>query len=522
LILLCAGPKNKLADLDAQEIKMTDTEEKTTTLEVPRLLREMETPLLLEKLKNLKEEMHEIKTILYTRLSEGEESLLDEIKKEFPEYSQDYSPQDNKRPYLAENEVLSSLAKIGEKAVANKVVPFHNDNEDEKNSVHSSGIAVDESEKRITHKRLKKITKGRKRGTNWSIQIRGTSDILNTMIEYLKDHPDVKALKGNIIKADTNTESQIQALLKYKQQTSELIVLKVLKSCAGSHDITTENLNIDLAPVKNQQHLKQMIKNVLENTSTDSGTCFEKGFFVLPERNTEHITMNHAVNLIQNVGIARAGVQWAEMHYPKRYFDKAIVQINWEKNKKTEKQLLDRAEDILAHLRPWQTYVHNIYLSDPDPRTIYVVLDRKGNTGKTELQKTFAAVYQDSVLSIQNSSSENMMLLAKNAVGYKMVQVGLARQNSVKFNMEAIELLKDGLFSSMKYQSSLVRTVSPHLIIYTNTEPNWNKLTEDRWKIIHLDENYTDGYKVFDLTAWKKSMCEFLFHDNAVNDGWSY
>jgi hypothetical protein len=90
LILLCAGPKNKLADLDAQEIKMTDTEEKTTTLEVPRLLREMETPLLLEKLKNLKEEMHEIKTILYTRLSEGEESLLDEIKKEFPEYSQDY------------------------------------------------------------------------------------------------------------------------------------------------------------------------------------------------------------------------------------------------------------------------------------------------------------------------------------------------------------------------------------------------------------------------------------------------
>jgi hypothetical protein len=115
-----------------------------------------------------------------------------------------------------------------------------------------------------------------------------------------------------------------------------------------------------------------------------------------------------------------------------------------------------------------------------------------------------------------------MMLLAKNAVGYKMVQVGLSRQNSAKFTMEAIELLKDGLFSSMKYQSSLVRTVSPHLIIYTNTEPNWNELTEDRWKIIHLDDNYTDGYKVFDLTAWKKSMCESLFHENVVTNEWLY
>jgi hypothetical protein len=135
------------------------------------------------------------------------------------------------------------------------------------------------NQRRESHtKDFKKITNRCKRGTNWSIQIRGTSDILNKMIEYLKDHPDVKALKGNIIKADTNTESQIQALLKYKQQTSELIVLKLLKSCAGSHDITKENLNIDLAPVKNQQHLKQMIKSVLENTSTDSGTCFEKGF----------------------------------------------------------------------------------------------------------------------------------------------------------------------------------------------------------------------------------------------------
>jgi len=66
--------------------------------------------------------------------------------------------------------------------------------------------------------------------------------------------------------------------------------------------------------------------------------------------------------------------------------------------------------------------------------------------------------------------------------------------------------MKDGNFSSFKYAPKKILTKHPHLFIYTNAELDWNCLTEDRLKIIHLEKTYNDGFNVFTLSQWRESI----------------
>lgn len=50
-----------------------------------------------------------------------------------------------------------------------------------------------------------------------------------------------------------------------------------------------------------------------------------------------------------------------------------------------------------------------------------------------------------------------------------------------------MEKLKDGMFTSTKYESRTVRFNSVHVVVFANKEPDYSQLSEDRWLVKKLD-----------------------------------
>lgn len=51
-----------------------------------------------------------------------------------------------------------------------------------------------------------------------------------------------------------------------------------------------------------------------------------------------------------------------------------------------------------------------------------------------------------------------------------------------------IEEIKNGCFFCGKYESDMVIMPIPHIIIFSNEEPNVDKLSADRWDIKNIRE----------------------------------
>jgi len=389
-------------------------------------------------------------------------------------------------------------------------------------------------------------TNRRLRGTNWFITIAGQNSKLNKIMVYLENHSVVKALMGRIEK--TNEYSFLQTLLKYNKQTSESTVRKLLT--ASQTDIPQTDFCVQV--LKDSQVIEDKFYQ-LKNEPTEGVTCFEKGTFVTVNTRIKQIEKAEAVNLMKTIDLDKARQQWAELGKPYEIFKKAEKQflfeekhkiansgksaavdliklkgrteanIEWIKNKKSKEEFkkaeeyideeendkikimkFEQANEMLSHLKPWQKKVYDICSSEkPDQRTIHVVLDKQGNTGKTALQHMFNALCEKEVLNLTFTTEKDMLYEAAKKKTFKLVQINVEREKN-RFKMGPVEKIKDGEFASMKYQGRMVRNTTPHVFIYTNNEPNWNDLTEDRWKIIHLDSGYQDGFDIFDLKAWRK------------------
>jgi len=53
---------------------------------------------------------------------------------------------------------------------------------------------------------------------------------------------------------------------------------------------------------------------------------------------------------------------------------------------------------------------------------------------------------------------------------------------------QGIEEIKDMFFFSPKYESGMICGKNPHVIIFSNEPPPERKLSDDRWKIIRIEE----------------------------------
>jgi len=147
----------------------------------------------------------------------------------------------------------------------------------------------------------------------------------------------------------------------------------------------------------------------------------------------------------------------------------------------------------ISALKPWQQSVVDKLEEEPDDRTVNWVFDYEGCMGKTVFSKYLVAT-KDTIVATGGSNKDIACLIAMLIKPDKHGEPGrdLNEKTTFVFNFprstegisyKAIESVKDGLMTSVKYESQTLVFNCPHVWIFSNELPDQTKLSKDRWKI---------------------------------------
>ncbi len=143
-----------------------------------------------------------------------------------------------------------------------------------------------------------------------------------------------------------------------------------------------------------------------------------------------------------------------------------------------------------ANLYNWENDILSIVGEEPHPRKIYWYWSEAGNTGKSTFTKYLAVKYKAIVVS-GNASDMKFAVLEykkKNKKYPEIIVCDVARNTNIdKLCYSGFEEVKNGCFFSGKYESGMVLGNCPHFIIFANSEPNYSKMSVDRWDVTNLD-----------------------------------
>ena len=135
--------------------------------------------------------------------------------------------------------------------------------------------------------------------------------------------------------------------------------------------------------------------------------------------------------------------------------------------------------------RAWQKELLSIINEEPDDRIIYWIFEKVGNVGKSQFTKYLCAKHDALVVSGKGSDAKYLIVkyYEKHGVYPELIIFDIPRSNLDYISWEGMEKIKDGCFASTKYECDMVIMNAPHIICFANEEPQYDKLSEDRWRI---------------------------------------
>ncbi len=150
---------------------------------------------------------------------------------------------------------------------------------------------------------------------------------------------------------------------------------------------------------------------------------------------------------------------------------------------------------IITELRQWQKQAV-AEIDFEDDRTIHWYWEPNGNIGKSAFAK-YLAVKKNSIM-VAGAAKDMKYLIAKHVMDknqekltYKadnlIVVCDFPRSSEGYISYSALEQIKNGYFSSTKYNCTNVIINSPHIICFANFEPDTTLMSKDRWKITELN-----------------------------------
>lgn len=134
--------------------------------------------------------------------------------------------------------------------------------------------------------------------------------------------------------------------------------------------------------------------------------------------------------------------------------------------------------------KEWQKEILNLLEKKPDNRSIHWYYDEVGNSGKSYLTKYIYLKYKCIITNGKAQDSFNQIKTAMDKdeePNIVIMDIPRCMKNFISF--QAIEKIKDGLFYSGKYEGGICCYPPPHIIIFSNEEPELDNLSMDRWKI---------------------------------------
>jgi len=130
----------------------------------------------------------------------------------------------------------------------------------------------------------------------------------------------------------------------------------------------------------------------------------------------------------------------------------------------------------------WQSDLHTVLQGPAHNRQVTWYIDEVGNTGKSTFAREWRCNGQSGFIITGGRHQDIYYAYERQSV----VFIDLARVAVDKVPYEVMENFKNGGFLSTKYESKWVMFNIPHVIVFSNFQPDQSKLSEDRWNIINI------------------------------------
>jgi hypothetical protein len=203
--------------------------------------------------------------------------------------------------------------------------------------------------------------------------------------------------------------------------------------------------------------------------------------------------------------------------------DEAEKLMKREQYYEVQEQMKIRASGIKETFYPWQQLLWRILEKTPCDRTVFWVWDPIGATGKTEFRTTYLTLHPDTTCLISNGKKTDMLHAASQKEVRKVIFIDLPRtlvrvqddEVTSSVNFDAIEELKNGTFTSNKYDSKTIMGTCPHVVCFANfAPPDVTKLSLDRWRIMQVDHETKKGvFKKVSPAAQPGPLDQYLIDD---------
>ncbi len=131
----------------------------------------------------------------------------------------------------------------------------------------------------------------------------------------------------------------------------------------------------------------------------------------------------------------------------------------------------------------WQSDLAATLEGDADARSITFVVDEEGNTGKSWFCKYMMTKSPAEVQYMRVGKEADLAYLIDESKSIFLFDVQRSKMEFFQYSI--VESLKDRLILSTKYQSALkVLRKVPHVVVFCNEHPDYNKLSQDRYNIM--------------------------------------
>lgn len=145
-------------------------------------------------------------------------------------------------------------------------------------------------------------------------------------------------------------------------------------------------------------------------------------------------------------------------------------------------------------LRPWQESLLSLLEDTPSPRQILWYYDEIGNTGKSTFSMWLLRSFPEKVQVFLGGKSVDVAFYLDSS---KTIFIFDYSRDAMEYiNYGTLEQIKNGFVWSPKYNSMVKQFKTPHVVCFSNQEPDRTKLSRDRWNINHIaslgDWSHTD------------------------------
>lgn len=152
----------------------------------------------------------------------------------------------------------------------------------------------------------------------------------------------------------------------------------------------------------------------------------------------------------------------------------------------------------LPEMYGWQLEVLDELEEEPDQRTIHWIWSYSGCMGKSSFCKYLCMKKRAMICSGKAADMKYMIAKykEKNGEGPRIVVFDVPRSMAGYLSYSGIEEIKNGCFSSSKYESEMVITAWPHVVICANFYPDTTDqyMSRDHYKIRNVETSLGDQF----------------------------